>query len=635
MSVILRPQLWRRQPNVPVVVDENHRYAAFIEAAFLPSVNWSSFLYNAARPDVRAVRDGTITTTSAGGRHGIAYRTSTTSFEYAYTVSGVRSVAGSHKNICFVLNRVASGTVALSAGPGDNTKINASLQPELSVASSIRATGTAITPEMPLILGFSFKDNQYRIYQDGLRTADGTGGFGSGPPLAQLGGIGGGLNSVEQDMAFVLYGTDVEFDYDFQVAFNENPWHVLKPRQRRVYVDLGVVAVVPAPLGQFTPLLVKLDQRLKGATRWAMPSIQPSPAPLTPPVAPVMAPLLARFERLFGRQQMGRLSGQAPVSGPQLYLSSLSGALAFVGALIRGTAHTGEAGALSFAGALARLTATARTAAISFSGAHTGRAGKALAGTLSFVGARGATSIAKGIAGTLPFAGSLVRAIALAAKTATLNFVGDLAKRTATARTATLSFVGAMLTGKAFLRTLTATLSFAGSASRLPQKALTATLSFAGTLVRATTHAMSAALAFAGSQTRRTVLAAKTATLAFVGSLTGGHLFVKALTGTLSFAGSLARQAGKALAGALSFAGAIRRLVGAGQASVLAFAGALARVTTAVQAIFGWGARGRVGAASASDRLKRIGSESATDSSAGIGSETAKAQNGKIGGESA
>jgi hypothetical protein len=396
------------------------------------------------------------------------------------------------------------------------------------------------------------------------------------------------------------------------------------------------------------PLLVTLGQRGRTAKPWVLQSYLPSPPPYVPPVPPTIAPLLVRFAQRLGRQQMGRLTTQTPgVSGPNNFSQVLTATLDFVGALVKSTAHTGEAGALSFAGALVKRTSTARTATLSFAGSQARSIGKVLTGALSFAGAR-AVRIAKGLTGTLSFTGSVTRAITLAAKTATLNFAGALVKSTSTARTATLSFAGSVLTGKAFLRAFTATLSFSGALAKLPNKALAGALSFAGVQSRAIVHTMSAALAFAGSQARRITLAAKTATLSFAGSLVAGHLFTKALTATLSFAGAASRRAGKALAGSLSFVGARGPTrIGKALAATLGSSGVLARVSSAVQAVFGWGARGHVGGAaahdpfqrlgseSARDPWQRIGSESADDPFKRIGAESAKADTGAIGGESA
>jgi hypothetical protein len=373
---------------------------------------------------------------------------------------------------------------------------------------------------------------------------------------------------------------------------------------------------------------------------------------VAPPTAPAVMPPAAGT-RLVGPPALRRrLARPLPLpassqSGPNSFTQALTATLDFVGSLVKSTAHTGEAGALSFAGALVKRTSTARTATLSFAGSLARSIGKVLTGALSFAGAR-AVSVAKALTGTLSFAGSVTRAITLAAKTATLNFVGALVKSTATARTATLSFSGSVLTGKAFLRAFTATLSFSGAFAKLPNKALAGTLSFAGSQSRAIVHTLSAALSFAGSQARRITLAAKTATLSFAGSLAAGHLFTKALTATLSFAGAASRRAGKALAGSLAFVGARGPTrIGKALTATLGSSGVLARVTSAVQAVFGWGARGRVGGAAASDPFQRVGSESARDpwqrigsESADdpfqrIGSESAKAEDDAIGGESA
>src|SRR5262245_12076088 len=91
-----------------------------------------------------------------------------------------------------------------------------------------------------------------------------------------------------------------------------------------------------------------------------------------------------------------------------------------------------------------------------------------------------------------------------------------------------------------YLQDLTATLSFAGSSSQLSGKPLSASLTFSGSLVRLTFKGLSASLTFTGSLAKR-LARAVAGTHTFSGGFVASHLFVKAFTATLSFAGAMVK----------------------------------------------------------------------------------------------
>jgi len=107
-------------------------------------------------------------------------------------------------------------------------------------------------------------------------------------------------------------------------------------------------------------------------------------------------------------------------------------------------------------------------------------------------------------------------------------------------------------------------------------QAVSGALSFAGTLPSATTHQLPAGLTFAGMLQRRTVRRLG-GTLSFLGSLS--RITTRQLPASLSFAGMLQRNTSRSLAAGLSLAGALPRNSVQGLTASLSFAGQLPRVT--------------------------------------------------------
>lgn len=329
------------------------------------------------------------------------------------------------------------------------------------------------------------------------------------------------------------------------------------------------------------------------------------------------------------RRQPPYMPASGP-GGPNAYQQALTAALSFAGAAVIRTSRALTA-ALNFVGAITKRTLTAKTAALSFvgafatnnafiklmtaalsfSGAQSRSAAKSLSGALSFVGAQTRSTV-HSMTAALSFVGSLTKRTTKAAMTAALSFVGNLLKGNAFVRalTASLSFAGALSTGSVITKALTAALSFSGAQARSVGKSIAGSLSFAGAITRRTSHAMTAALSFVGSVVRR-VSTARTAALSFIGSLTTGQAILKAFTAALSFVGAISTRRGKIFTAALSFSGSVTRRISFHLASSLSFSALLARFTTAVQPIFGWGARNRVGSEKGRDPWSRIGSESA------------------------
>jgi hypothetical protein len=75
----------------------------------------------------------------------------------------------------------------------------------------------------------------------------------------------------------------------------------------------GPVVQLDAP--KQSPLLISLGQHGKMARPWARPSFAPAFVPPPPPPPPLLSPLL-KFERPFGRQQIGRLKPQDSAAVP-------------------------------------------------------------------------------------------------------------------------------------------------------------------------------------------------------------------------------------------------------------------------------------------------------------------------------
>lgn len=116
-----------------------------------------------------------------------------------------------------------------------------------------------------------------------------------------------------------------------------------------------------------------------------------------------------------------------------------------------------------------------------------------------------------------------------------LSFTGAHTKRTAKALAGALSFVGAFF--KLSRKSLAGVLSFTGAIAKQPRKALSGALSFAGAQSRKTGKALSGALGFTGSLVKKT---SRTLTggLGFTGALASSRIFLRTLTGSLSFSAS-------------------------------------------------------------------------------------------------
>jgi hypothetical protein len=119
-----------------------------------------------------------------------------------------------------------------------------------------------------------------------------------------------------------------------------------------------------------------------------------------------------------------------------------------------------------------------------------------------------------------------------------LSFVGDLAKQTRRSLTATLTFSGAMNATAVFLRALTGAIGFAGSLSKQTQKGLSGAVSFAGAVTKRTGKTLTATLSFSGGIVKRTgkIL---TGTLSFAGALANSLVTLKAVSGVVSFLGTV------------------------------------------------------------------------------------------------
>lgn len=224
---------------------------------------------------------------------------------------------------------------------------------------------------------------------------------------------------------------------------------------------------------------------------------------------------------------------------------------------------------------------------------------KALAGTLSFVGALIATFIHGGttynatLTATLDFAGAAAKnttkllSASLASsgglvKVTTKILAGVLASAGALAKTTThllsgvLSFSGALV--RTTIKALSGALASSAVLVRVTQKALAGTLTSAGALVRTTQRALAATLSSSGALVKTTIRALS-GVLSFSGALSTLKLFFLALTGVLSSSGAIVRSTTKALAGTQGFTGALVKMTQRAFSGSLSFSGAIVRTT--------------------------------------------------------
>lgn len=273
------------------------------------------------------------------------------------------------------------------------------------------------------------------------------------------------------------------------------------------------------------------------------------------------------------------------ISGPNAFTQLLTAAVSFVGAEVNTTSHILPVAALNFVGAIAKRTNKPLTAALTFSGnlvkaivhilvaalTFVGNTSKqtvrALTAALTFIGAvvsakfftrlltaavtfSGAISkqANKSTSGAVTFIGNIPARAITHGLTAGLTFIGNTSKQTSRSLTAGLTFIGSLIEGIFKQVFLTAAVSFSGAISRQTGKALPAALTFTGNVNRAITHSLSAALTFVGTTAKRTT-----------------HSF----TAAVGFAGNLAKQAGKTLTGAASFIGNLATSFIAGTGGIL------------------------------------------------------------------
>lgn len=239
-------------------------------------------------------------------------------------------------------------------------------------------------------------------------------------------------------------------------------------------------------------------------------------------------------------------------------------------------------GILTFAGTLtsSKILLRTLTATFSLTGAITGRSiNRTLAGILSFVGSIPQRSMTRTLSATLISAGAIARATKRGLA-ATLSLIGTAAKSTSRSLSANLPLSGVETASKLFVRAFAATLSFVGS---IPQRSMTrpfaANLGLVGSTVRALQRGLAATATFVGSSAKST-RRALAAMLSFIGVETASKLFVRTLTATLSFVGSIPqRSVARPVTATLGLIGAATRLNTRGFTATLGLTGATAKQT--------------------------------------------------------
>lgn len=272
-----------------------------------------------------------------------------------------------------------------------------------------------------------------------------------------------------------------------------------------------------------------------------------------------------------------------------LFTQGLAGSLSFVGSLPRNIASH-QTGSLSFIGTLARSTRHGLTATLSFIGASSRAVSTRLAGSLSFTGAV-SRRVSHLFTASLSFVGSMTTAAVhffTQSLTGSLNFVGNLASRSIFGKllTASLSFAGAQ--ARRVSHGMSGALSFVGAYAASTRRTLTGSLSFVGAVSRRTVHAFTASLSFVGNLTTQAVhvfTKALTGSLSFVGTLTTRHVFGKALTASLSFVGAQSRRVNKTVTATLSFVGTTGRAMKRTFTAALNFVGDLSIVSHLQQSL--------------------------------------------------
>lgn len=156
----------------------------------------------------------------------------------------------------------------------------------------------------------------------------------------------------------------------------------------------------------------------------------------------------------------------------------------------------------------------------------------------------------------------------VAALTAGLGFSTNEIKQTNVPLSAGITFVGVGL--KQWMHSFAAGLGFSGSVAKSSSKALSGSLGFSGNINRAISHAFAAALNLGGNINMMTSRAIS-GVVGFAGALVEDNTYKMILTATVSFAGSVSKQAGKAAASTLGLNGSISRILGKNMTATLGF----------------------------------------------------------------
>jgi hypothetical protein len=262
------------------------------------------------------------------------------------------------------------------------------------------------------------------------------------------------------------------------------------------------------------------------------------------------------------------------VSGGTVFNQSASGTLAFSSGTVKKTDSKLLAGLLAFSlGGLVRSIAKKTSGTLSFTGVFTAMRlfVLALSGALSFVGNQ-TRMTAKGLSGVLSFVGLVTKITAKKLITASLSFVGSLAGI------------------RSILKAVSGALSFTGITLKSTNKALAASLSFTGTEIKASAKSIAGGLSFTGTTIKTTAKKLVTATLSFIGSLataTGAHIVFQAVGGILAFTGGIVKQIATTRSGTLPLSGLTTKSTSKKASGTLSFTGAFIGMRAFVKAVSG------------------------------------------------
>lgn len=240
--MIVRSSIWGSQPQVPVEIDFGNPLAnGLVIAINAGASGGKSRLQNAARPANSVQSDTTNPVISGTGKFG-KHVQNDGYFDGSYDFADASGVSVTTSSEFVLLNGIVSpiGVQSIFAAQVSNDYIglNSSRQPVVVTGGSARVTGTAVSATVPVALGYTSGDNNYRTYQDGALTASTLSSSANGAiarPVWFL-NCDGGTSEKVRIALYLRWENRTLSAADFRRLY-ENPWQIFKPMKRRIYAD--------------------------------------------------------------------------------------------------------------------------------------------------------------------------------------------------------------------------------------------------------------------------------------------------------------------------------------------------------------------------------------------------------------